>query len=966
MLAEEKGRALLKEFVDVAFVRPKPPVDEEKDVSFEVNDIVDAFFQDGWWTGVVTEVVERNSRYKVFFSNPPEELEFGSSDLRVHKNWVDGKWVRPEKERMRELNFSPGAAVEVNIDPDNSPDVWFPAKFIKQVNNSFLVEYQGSQEAGYTQKAVDSLHIRPSPPPSSKKSFSLLEKVDAFYDFRWLSGVVTKILADGRYIVYFKRTKKEKELSHADLRLHMEWTDGKWVHSSQDTLITSIPEKRLECAVNGDYKEKCCVPAQRANAKEDVREEINSAAILKSCQNAQQTPGSGRTDNYSTMSGSRRIKTIDDVSSIYLKSSKRLKEKTASDAPLSPGTCKLRLKQAEGLHNAKSADLDSARPANPGKSGSKQSEDRSQSSAATENMENDEKNPVRRKRGRPPKLPESEPDTVDQTPNGRSVLSTHGRPLKLKVSEPGTVDHTSNESCVLSPHGGAIVIGLTHNGKMIESISGGSGQHKKGESSKAMKDEVKHSNTEVHHESTGDEQQKDGEVTNLKRKRGRPPKVLFRVGSPKFKEAELVVVESKGSVLDMEDIAETVNGVEPVASAKSAGIVDSNPFRVTSRRRRQKRINDHLRSFHLMNGGRTIGRQAKRGPKSTMEMVNAETTEPVKLVSSRSARRQRSTKQVEPHTEDGGDNLGERAAKALNNGIARDADIVTGTSGNVSDDDRPLSAWFEGAHSPPTTDGRAPVAGTAGQCNETGERRDGNEMRNSGQPKDKSQEKQDESTVAGNVRQDKDTPEIQDQMPVQSTAIVPVDNRELPFVKNSLIWQMIESMEVLKQIPQKPHFRPLYNCKEECREGLAIGNMVTFTSLVDRISRLQFGDPKSLLDGYLEALVDLEELGFNVAPIRDRLNALLSIKGRSEEAQNTATEIETQIVEHDYEKSEIEEEIAQIDKKMAELNEKRAVALSKKEQKDAEMKLLQSSVDAVKDTLESAREEFERLASSVW
>jgi len=133
---------------------------------------------------------------------------------------------------MRGLSLSPGAAVEVNIDPDNSPDVWFPAKFIKQFNNSFLVECQGSQQAGYTQKAVDSLHIRPSPPPSSKKSFSLLEKVDAFYDFRWLSGVVTKILADGRYIVYFKRTKKEKELSHADLRLHMEWTDGKWVHSS--------------------------------------------------------------------------------------------------------------------------------------------------------------------------------------------------------------------------------------------------------------------------------------------------------------------------------------------------------------------------------------------------------------------------------------------------------------------------------------------------------------------------------------------------------------------------------------------------------------------------------------------------------------------------------------------------------------------------------------------------------------
>lgn len=258
------------------------------------------------------------------------------------------------------------------------------------------------------------------------------------------------------------------------------------------------------------------------------------------------------------------------------------------------------------------------------------------------------------------------------------------------------------------------------------------------------------------------------------------------------------------------------------------------------------------------------------------------------------------------------------------------------------------------------------MAGTACQWNETGERHEGNNMQHSGQSKDKEDEKQDESSMAGNVHLDNDTPEMQDQTVVQSTAIVPVDNRELPFVKNSLIWQMIESMEVLKQIPQKPHFRPLYNCKEECREGLAIGNMVTFTSLVDRISRLQFGDPKSLLDGYLEALVDLEELGFTVAPVRDRLNALLSIKGRSEQAQNTATDIEIQIAEHDYEKSKIEEEIADIDKKIAELNEKRAVALSKKELKDAEMKLLQSNVDAVKDTLECAREEFEKLASSVW
>lgn len=234
--------------------------------------------------------------------------------------------------------------------------------------------------------------------------------------------------------------------------------------------------------------------------------------------------------------------------------------------------------------------------------------------------------------------------------------------------------------------------------------------------------------------------------------------------------------------------------------------------------------------------------------------------------------------------------------------------------------------------------------------------------------KEKEQNKR-ECTAAENVSQDKDknTPDRPDEMPLQSqsTAIVPVDERELPFVKISPIWGLIESMEVMRRIPQKPHFRPLYNCKEECREGLAIGSMVTFTSLVEKLSKASFDDPKSLLDGYLEALVDLEELGFNVVPVREQLNMLISIKARYEQAQSTSKEIDSQITERNLEKSKIIEEIAEVDKKVAELMMKRAVILSKKEKKDAEITLLQYSVDAAKDSLESAEQEFEKVASSL-
>lgn len=97
-LLAEDGSSPLTEHVDPAFVRPLPPQEKEEDGQvFEVNDVVDARYRDGWWTGVVRRVLEK-SKYRVYFDNPPDVIEFESKDLRVHWDWIDGKWVRPEKQ----------------------------------------------------------------------------------------------------------------------------------------------------------------------------------------------------------------------------------------------------------------------------------------------------------------------------------------------------------------------------------------------------------------------------------------------------------------------------------------------------------------------------------------------------------------------------------------------------------------------------------------------------------------------------------------------------------------------------------------------------------------------------------------------------------------------------------------------------------------------------------------------------
>lgn len=134
--------------------------------------------------------------------------------------------------------FSTGKKVEVSFEKENYRDVWFPATVLEDSgNDSFFVEYQspgiGDEEPGLFKKIVDSLHIRPSPPNLKDKNFVLLDKVDAFFDFGWWSGVITKELADSRYLVLFKHTNKERELNQSELRPHMEWRDGKWFSASR-------------------------------------------------------------------------------------------------------------------------------------------------------------------------------------------------------------------------------------------------------------------------------------------------------------------------------------------------------------------------------------------------------------------------------------------------------------------------------------------------------------------------------------------------------------------------------------------------------------------------------------------------------------------------------------------------------------------------------------------------------------
>lgn len=256
LTADEAGKKRLRETLDWVQLRPPPPP-ETRRRGFKFSEEVDAYHNDGWWEGVVTEVLE-DGRYSVFFRGTREQMEFAGSELRVHREWKDGKWVpplegeekvgpqkvstvdklKPSKETVK-AKYSKGMLVEVSSDEDGFQGAWFAATIIEQQKeDKFLIEYKSlrnDDDTEFLREEADTMYIRPYPPATSVvEHFNLHEEVDALYNDGWWVGVITKVLKGGqRYIVYFRGTDEEMEFNHSDLRLHQDWIDGKWVMVSQ-------------------------------------------------------------------------------------------------------------------------------------------------------------------------------------------------------------------------------------------------------------------------------------------------------------------------------------------------------------------------------------------------------------------------------------------------------------------------------------------------------------------------------------------------------------------------------------------------------------------------------------------------------------------------------------------------------------------------------------------------------------
>ena len=89
-LVTDDGNHLFRDKVDARQIRPQPPLVLAAS-HFKPLQKVDAWYNDGWWEGEISKVLDA-LQYIVYIRSTNEELLFKHSNLRPHQDWINGEW----------------------------------------------------------------------------------------------------------------------------------------------------------------------------------------------------------------------------------------------------------------------------------------------------------------------------------------------------------------------------------------------------------------------------------------------------------------------------------------------------------------------------------------------------------------------------------------------------------------------------------------------------------------------------------------------------------------------------------------------------------------------------------------------------------------------------------------------------------------------------------------------------------
>uniref|UniRef100_A0ACD5W772 Uncharacterized protein n=1 Tax=Avena sativa TaxID=4498 RepID=A0ACD5W772_AVESA len=298
LLSDDSGGTLVEPFPPT-HIRPRPPPPSTP-VPVRLHDIVEAFHNDGWWSGILLATDPLTAAFPV----TREVITFKDPQhVRPRRDYVDGQWVPSQaavsvKPKRAVRVYEVGDKVEVVRDREIYGYSWFPATVAKVVDKlSYLVEYSDLEEEEGGGKAVEYLHclfIRPDvehTPRDSEFRLGPGAAVEAYCDGAWSPGVVKKAIGEGEYEVIIDGKEEELSLKKVAelLKPQYKWDGKHWrIVSPKEVLVsyTTAERKRGTKKVSGRQKE-CSVerqlerwgPYTHQQVNGNLEEEVNVSKV---------------------------------------------------------------------------------------------------------------------------------------------------------------------------------------------------------------------------------------------------------------------------------------------------------------------------------------------------------------------------------------------------------------------------------------------------------------------------------------------------------------------------------------------------------------------------------------------------------------------------------------------------------------------------------------------------------------
>ncbi|CAM8921000.1 unnamed protein product [Rhodiola kirilowii] len=216
LMEDEQSNKPVRETLDVVQIRPVPP--REAKVEFKMNDFVDAYYNDGWWEGVIVNILE-SGRFEVYFRATKELLEFGEKELRIHREWGYGNWNPPlfkdeahtarHDEKPSGSKRSKQAKSSPALEKPSSTSL-LPEKPSK-VSSSLDKPSKATMACENPSKVVSTIKKRAVKENFGKGSVIEVKSDEDGFEGAWFSATVLKVLSNDKFFIEYKNLKTDDD-----------------------------------------------------------------------------------------------------------------------------------------------------------------------------------------------------------------------------------------------------------------------------------------------------------------------------------------------------------------------------------------------------------------------------------------------------------------------------------------------------------------------------------------------------------------------------------------------------------------------------------------------------------------------------------------------------------------------------------------------------------------------------------